>query len=420
MSFRSDTNCGRGIAPLVVLWMVAHGAATATPTGEREPIVFSNQVARIFQRSCHRCHRPGQMAPMSLMTFAEARPWAKAIKNRVARREMPPWGADRTIGEFSNDPSLTDEEISTIVQWVENGAPEGDRSKLPPPVRYGTGWNIGEPDLILTMENDFEIPANGPDWFEEFIFQTSLSEDRYIKAVEVRPGDRKVVHHALIFAFQEDDFDLSEEFTFSGGIGRGGTLISEYAVGKQGYHFPEGTGRLIKRGAEIRLEIHYHPMGEPAKDRTKVGFKFYAKGVIPRRVISRAIGKFRFRIPPHTEQHRSEGGYTFERPINVLSFQPHMHRLGKAMQFEALYPDGRSQILFSAPDYDFNWQLTYILKRPLHLPAGARINVIGIHDNSANNPNNPDPSVEVYYGRQTTDEMMHGWIDFVYAEDDGR
>ena len=379
-------------------------------------VTFSRQIVRIFQSSCQRCHRPGQGAPMSLMTYAEVRPWAKAIKAAVTNKKMPPWAADPAIGEYVDDPSLTDDQIAMIARWVDAGAPEGDSAKLPPPLQFPQAWAIAEPDLVLQMDEEFIVPADGPDLFEHFVIPTGMIEDRFVRAVQILPGNAKVVHHVLVFVHQADDYDFGEEMAFGGRLGRGGSLLTEYAIGNQGDVFPAGTGRLLRAGAELRLEMHYHPYGEAAQDRTQIGLVFYPRESQPQRVLTRAIGKFRLHLPPNTDNIRTEASYTFRRSVRILSFQPHMHGRGKSMTFEAIYPDGSARVLGSFPRYDFNWQLNYSFKDPLVLPAGTQLNVTGIHDNTTDNPNNPDPTAHIYFGRNADDEMMHGWTDFVYAD----
>lgn len=418
----SDRRCASNFIPqcVLLLLMLIPSITLAEPNASNSnaapPVTFSNQVVRIFQNSCQNCHRPGWAAPMPLLTYQQARPWAKSIKQKVLLREMPPWFADREIGEYHNDPSLTEHEIQTIARWVDAGAPEGNPSDLPPPLNFDKEWNIGQPDLILAMDEEYEVEATGEDRYVEFSLPTGLTEDRYVRAVEVRPGDPKVVHHVLVFVHQPDDFDFSEEFAFGNTIGSGGTLVTEYALGNLGDVFPPGTGRLLKAGSELRLEIHYHPSGEATRDRTRIAFTFHPRGAEPKRVISRAIGNFRFRLPANASGVKTEAEYRFERAVDLLSFQPHMHGRGKAMTMTALYPDGKTEVLSSIPRYDFSWQLTYHFAEPRRLPAGSVLQVTGLHDNSAENPNNPDPNVPVFFGRTATDEMMHCWTDFVYVD----
>jgi hypothetical protein len=389
----------------------AHGALAA------EPVTFTKDIAPIFQRACQTCHRPGQIAPMSLLTYQETRPWVKAIRTRVAAREMPPWHADPLVGHYVNDRSLSDDEVKTIVEWADAGAPQGDPADLPATVEWPKGWTIGEPDLILKTDRPYRVSAYGRDQFVDFTISPRLTEDQFIRAVEIRPGDPRVVHHVLAYIHQPDNYDFRDEASFENSIGRGGTLLTEYAVGNNGDVFPPGTGRLLKRGGYITLEIHYHSYGEAITDHTQIGLQFHPKDSAQQRIISRWIGESDLYIPPNRKDVPSSGAYTFRRPVYIVSFQPHMHCRGQAMRATAVYPDGRSEIIFDVPNFDFNWQTTYTYSEPPLLPAGTRLVVDAKHDNSSGNPNNPDPNRYVTWGQQTTDEMMHLWTDFVYADE---
>ncbi len=398
-------------------------ATTAVAQAEGDPatsstVTFAKDVAPIFQRSCQQCHRPGQVAPMSLLTYNESRPWAKSIKAKVHTRAMPPWHADPRYGEFVNDRRLTEDEVDTIVRWVDTGAKQGDPADMPEPLSFPEGWSIGEPDLVLSMKRPYTVRASGRDTFEYFEIETRLDEDRYVSAVEIMPGDARVVHHVLCYVHQNDNFNFRDENSWAGSIGNGGTMLIEYAVGNKGDIFPPGTGRLLKKGSRLLLQIHYHPYGEQTRDVTSVGLKFHPRGTEHRRVISRWIGTQDLYIPPNTKNVASRSSHTFRKAVNIISFQPHMHCRGQAMKAEAFYPDGRREILCSVPNYDFNWQTTYTFTEPPYLPAGTRMEVTALHDNTEGNPNNPNPNAYVSWGQSTFDEMMHGWTDFVYADEE--
>jgi len=350
---------------------------------------------------------------MSLLRPEEVRPWAKAIKAQTTARRMPPWGADRTIGEFINDPSLTDEEIATLAAWADGGAPLGDVSRLPPPPVFNDGWRMGEPDLVLTMAEEYALVADGPDRFEYFELPTGLAEERWVRAVEIRPGNRKIVHHVMAYVQQNDPGE-----TALGWGDRHGNLMIEYAVGNDGDRFPPGAGRLLRPGSTIVFQIHYHPYGEIARDRTSIGFKFHPSGAGLRRVRARGIASRHLYIPPGAAEVVTETWERFDRPIRVISFQPHMHCRGRAMTLEAILPEGGRRMLCSVPYFDFNWQITYTFREPPLLPAGTTLHVTARHDNSEANPNNPDPTRAVQWGRETTDEMAIGWTDFVFADED--
>lgn len=418
---------------------VPSSAAETEDTGQTTP-TFSKDVAPVFQRSCQRCHRPDTAAPMSLLTYESARPWARSIKRRVASREMPPWHIDRTVGEYYPDPSLSDEEIATIVHWVDSGAPRGNSDDLPPPLVFPSAieWEFGTPDLVVTMEEDMVVPPTGPDLFVNFVADSHLEEDRYIRWIEVKPSilGRTSVHHIIVYAIQ-DDVDYVGEDRVEGdddptrigpdGVKRGSLLI-EYAVGNTGDIYADGTGKLLMAGAKVRFSSHYHTTGEEIRDRTSVGFGFYPKGYIPdQRIISTRIfaglqgssGRLnQLSIPPGESNVRHDGYRVLPRPIKLISFQAHMHYRGKAMELEAIHLDGRRELLTNINNYDFNWQVVYPYKNPQVFPAGTILHVTSYHDNSADNPHNPDPTAWVGWGSRTIDDMAIGWTNFVYLSDE--
>jgi len=402
------------VATLIVGALPAHGWAQAAP----RPVTFAKDVAPIFQRSCQNCHHPGSIAPMSLVTYEAARPWARSIKQRVSARSMPPWHLDRTVGirKFKDDPSLTDEEIATIVAWVDGGAARGNQADMPPPLTFDDDnrWHIGTPDLIVTMPAEHTVAAQAADWWGSFTADSGLSEDRYIKAVEAKPGQdggMRVVHHAITSLV--DDVDDREE-------SEGDTLV-EYAVGKNGDVFPEGSGKLMKAGAKINFNVHYHAVGESIKDRTSVGIVFYPKGVVPKHVVKTVgISDYDFDLSPGESNLRSDIYHKFDKPTRLVGFMPHMHHRGKATCMEAIYPNMTVQQLNCVDRFDFQWQIAYNYAddvTPL-LPAGTILHVINWHDNSANNRGNPDPRKWVGYGQRTIDEMSKLWLTYSSLSDD--
>lgn len=343
---------------------------------------------------------------MALRTYAEVRPWAKAIKRNVAERKMPPWGAEPATGKYVNDPSLSDNEIATIVQWVDQGAVQGDPTNAPSPLRFDDeDWAIGEPDLTLAMDEEVVVPSEGDDRFPMFELPTGLTEDRWVKAVEIRPGDPEVVHHVMAYV----DTSGTGETAW-------GDLMIEYAVGNRGDVFPEGTGRLLAAGSTVRFQVHYHSIGEERRDRTRIGFKLYPKGVTPKAVESHGIRNHNLYVPAGERNARSEAMFALHKPAEIISFQPHMHYRGKEMYLEALYPDGEREMLCAVPRFDFNWQITYTFKDPPVVPKGTKLRVLAVHDNSAANANNPDPAQDIWWGPNTTDEMNIGWTDVVYRD----
>jgi hypothetical protein len=377
-------------------------------------VTFTKEVAPIFQKSCQNCHRPGSIAPMSLITYEDARPWARSIKQRVEMRQMPPWHVDRTVGirQFKDDPSLSDQEIATLVAWVDSGATRGNPSDMPAPRQFDDAdrWHIGKPDLIVAMPKEFVVKTEAADWWGIFNADSGLTEDRYIKAVEAKPspGARRVVHHAV------------ETLVYDDGTNGGGTLV-EYAVGKNGDVFPEGSGKLMKAGAKIRFNMHYHAIGEPVTDRTEVGIVFYPKGVVPKHVITTILSPNQddLDIPAGADNVRSDAYYKMDKPSHLVGFMPHMHNRGKRQCLEAIYPDMRVEQL-NCVNYDFNWQIVYNYAdevAPL-LPAGTIMHVISWHDNSAANKYNPDPRNWVGFGNRTTDDMSRHWLTFYPMTDE--
>jgi hypothetical protein len=411
-------------------------------------VTFAKDVAPIFQRKCQVCHHPGTVAPMSLVTYEEVRPWVKSIQQRVSRREMPPWHIDRTQGiqEYKNDRSLSDEQISTIVEWIQSGAPAGDPKDLPKPIQFRNEeeWAIGKPDLIITTPLHL-VPAEGADWWGEVVVPTGLNEDRYVKAIETKPSKdgRFVNHHAVVSVIQDAD-----RFIGTGGRdsaesgGKVSSNFSEYVVGKYGDTFPDGSGRLLKAGSELHFNMHYHSIGEQHTDQTSVGIIFYPKGVVPT-YVSRWLTVFPedyndLEIPPG-QITRTEGFYRLPAPTRIDGFEPHMHMRGKAMCLEAIYPNTavdpanlpintrggtRKEMLSCVDRFDFNWQVAYDFKddvAPL-LPAGTLLHQISIFDNTASNRHNPDATVWVGYGQRSIDEMdnAHVTATFLSEEDFNR
>lgn len=403
----------------IVLCALGVFSATSALAGQSGPTTFTRDVAPILQRSCQVCHRPGQMAPMSLVSYEETRPWAKSIKQRVSRREMPPWHIDGTVGirQYLNDRSLTDQEIATIVAWVDNGALRGNQADLPTPLAFAADdeWYIGAPDLIVTMEEEMIVAAEGPDTFLNVLAKSGLTEDRYIQAIEVHPGDRRVVHHVNTFAIQElEDPDHNGLAGFPGVAMPGETWLKETSIGNSGDIYPEGTGRLLRAGAVIRFNIHYHPVGEAARDRTSIAFKFHPRDEVPgKRLVSRFITARNLDIPAGTSDVRHDGYWTLPQPAQIIHFRPHMHYRGQAMSLEAILPDGRVQLLTSVPRYDVNWQLTYSYETPPVFPAGTVMHMTSYHDNSAGNRNNPDPTMWTGSGSRTIDEMAIAHTDWL-------
>lgn len=395
----------------------------------KEPVTFARDVAPIFQEKCQNCHRAGQMAPMSLVTYEETRPWAKSIRERVVLRQMPPWHLDKTVGiqHFQNDLSLNEEQIAIITRWVDQGAPMGNPKDFPPAKEWPNddGWQLskqfGEPDLVIKSE-PYTMPAHGQDqWFRP-LTPIGLTEARWVRAVEMRPATaagRKITHHALAYLQQEEP-GSGAGFQTQG-------LLMEWAVNKNYDIYRPSTGKLLRPGARIWWEMHYHAVGEQITDHVELAVYFYPKDQNPKyRTYLTAFpatpgsaGFGELDIPPNSIA-QTEGYQVLRAPARLENFQPHMHLRGKAMLLEAILPDGTKRPLSYVDHFNFNWMTNYIYaddSAPV-LSKGTVIHAVAWHDNTAGNPNNPDPNQWVGWGDRTVDEMAHAWVNVTYISDE--
>lgn len=393
------------MAGLVALLMFA----TTASTSNASQLTFTKDVAPILFKSCVECHRPGEIAPMSLMTYKEVRPWAKSMRERVVEGTMPPWSADPKYGHWANDPRLSKKEIDTIVEWVNAGAPKGDDKDLPPAPKFAEGWTIGEPDVVIQMSEEYTVPADGTVPYLYFSMPTNFSEDKWISAMEIRPGNRSVVHHVIAYAQEPTVKDNAPGG--EGELRRGRTHLGGITPNKTGVVFSQDSARLIKKGSNIVFQMHYTTNGQVTKDRTKIGFVFAKEPGKKELMTGNAINT-RFVIPAGEGNHEVKASKTFDEDVLITSFMPHMHVRGKSFTYTAVYPDGRSEILLNVPEYDFNWQHTYIPKEPIALPKGTRLDCVAHFDNSPRNKFNPDPTKPVRWGDQTWEEMMIGWYTY--------
>jgi hypothetical protein len=420
---------GLSIGAAAILSAAAFSSiSAAAELGARE-VTFSKDVAPILQEKCQTCHREGQMAPMSLVTYEQTRPWAKAIKTRVVARQMPPWHLDKTVGiqQFQNDMSLSDEQIAIIARWVDEGAPQGDLKDMPAPKQWpkDDGWQLaakfGQPDLILKSDN-FTMPAKGQDVWYKPLTPIPLTEPRWVRAVEMRPGTaagRKITHHALAYLQQE------EPGSNTGLVSQG--LLMEWAVNKNYDIYRPDTGKLLLPGARIWWEMHYHAVGEEIRDHVELAVYLYPKGQEPKyRTLLTAFpatpgnaAAGSLDIPPNSIAE-TEGYTSLRAPAILENFQPHMHLRGKSMLLEALLPDGSRRTISYVDHFNFNWMTNYIFTddaAPV-LPKGTLIHVVAWHDNTTNNKNNPDPNQWVGWGDRTVDEMAHAWVNVTYISDE--
>ena len=424
----------------VVAVGVSISAADTPPT----QVTFSKDIAPIFQAKCQECHQPNSIAPMSLITYQEARPWARSIKERVSTRQMPPWHIDKTVGiqKFKNDLSLTDEQIDAIVAWVDGGALQGDPKDMPPPKKLvvdnewqGVRDGFGPPDLVI-KSSEYTMPAQHQDVWYRPMSDVPVTEPRWVKMVEIRPTNlkaRRIIHHSIAYLVLNNDPDAVNTLVASGNRGRlddADDLVNrrpqlmEWAIGKGYDLFRPGTGKLIVPGEKISWDQHIHAVGEEVTGGSEIGLWLYPKGQEPKKR-SYLVGftgidpTKRLDIPPNSYA-MTEGFSVLKENAIIENFQPHFHLRGKAMQVEAITPDGNRQILSYVSNFNFNWMTNYIYDddvAPL-LPKGTVIHVSAWYDNTRGNKNNPDPEQWVGYGDRTVDEMAHAWMNVVYFNDE--
>jgi hypothetical protein len=341
---------------------------------------------------------------MSLRTYSEARPWAKSIKQQVASRVMPPWHAEPGVDKFANDRRLSDAEVATIVKWADGGAPEGNPADLPKPPQFTDGWVIGKPDVVVDSGVDFKIPATGVVPYQYFKVDPGFKEDTWVQSVEVRPTQRAQVHHILVFVQEGSKAPMRGGDQFS-------NMLIGYAPGVPTLTWDNETAFLVKAGSQFLFQVHYTVNGKEAMDRSFLGLKI-RKDAPKYRAFPASAMQLRLSIPPNDPNYETKETYVFKEDVTLLDLTPHMHLRGKAFKFVLTYPDGRSEVLLNVPKYEFNWQLSYILAEPRHVPAGSKLEATAWYDNSPNNKWNPDPSQTVHWGDQTFEEMMIGFFNY--------
>ncbi len=381
-------------------------------------VTYSRDIAPVLYKNCTPCHRNGEVGPFALQTYTDARKRAAQIALVVAHRSMPPWKLE-SHGEFQNERRLSDEQIGMIEQWAEAGAPEGNKAQLPLPPQFPVGWTLGEPDLILQPSAVYNVAAEGRDVYRCFVIRTHFDEDLYVSALDVHPGNRRVVHHVLAYidtqnrARRLDGQEVEPGYSTGGGIGfLPDGMLGGWAPGAQPIRLPEETGILLPKGADVVLEVHYHKDGKPETDRSEVAL-YFNKGRIDKPLHILPLANLGIRIPAGVRHHEEKVGIPIPLGATLYTVFPHMHNLGTDMTVTATLPDGTKKQLAHVPDWDFNWQGFYGYKEPVKLPQGSKIDLVAHYDNSAGNPRNPNqPPKEVRWGEQTTDEMCLCYLGF--------
>ena len=431
----------------MVLPLLRYAAMAAVATSATASPTFTKDIAPIFFERCAQCHRPGDVAPMSLLDYKSARPWAKAIRQAVLTRKMPPWFADPQYGHFANDPRLTPREMETIQAWVDSGAKEGDPKDLPRAPSFVEGWHLGQPDLIVDIGEEYKVQPN-QDVYEHFVVPTNLKEGVWIRAAELKPGNRRVVHHAhvnpvagadqagpatiaamnSIDRYLEHDGKLTRirmdapvlndacpadapNLPYIRGAQEG--ALASFLPGREPDVFADGSAKWIPPGTKLEFSIHYARLPAAGEtDRTSVGL-YFAPGP-PARVLHRMdLRNFFFLIPAGSPAHEVKRCYTFEKDKLLLSITPHMHFRGKDVRYEITRPDGKHEVLLQIPKYDFNWQQVYRLRDPLLIQKGSVLTITAHFDNSANNPANPDPGQVIRWGDKSEEEMLSNYLEWL-------
>ncbi|MGV3486158.1 MAG: redoxin family protein [Planctomycetaceae bacterium] len=386
----------------------------ADTDGQPSELTYHNHVSRILQNHCVGCHREGGVAPFSLDDYDAVVSQSGAIRRVVEDDIMPPWFAAKPdageVSPFINDCSLSHSDKEKVLAWLSGDKTEGDPADAPLPRAYSSDWQIGEPDVVLQLPEPIAVKASGTMPYQYATIETGFTEDRFIKAIEIRPTAREVVHHCLVTVLPPPDAKVTSRGQRGFGEDRDG-FFAAYAPGYEALHFNDGFGKMIPAGSRLRFQLHYTPNGTATADQSMIGMVFADKP--PKQIVNVAgIAQPRLAIPPHAENHEVSAETRLPRDATILAFFPHMHLRGKAFRFDAITPDGKTQRLLDVPRYDFNWQLSYRLAEPLRLPAGSTIRATGWFDNSANNPANPDPDRTVRWGEQTYDEMMIGYVEY--------
>lgn len=407
---------------LTICCLIVSAVGLAAQSGKSPKVTFHNDVLPVLQAKCQQCHRPGEAAPFSLRTYQQARPWAKAIREAVLAKRMPPWFADPHVGKFTNNSSLSEAEIAKLVAWVDQGAPEGNPADAKPNPVFTDGWRIPQPDMVVEMPRPYTVPASGTVEYTYYIVPTGLTEDKWVTMSEARPGNRAVVHHIIAFV-REPGSKWLEGYPLRQGVvpqrkGSGGmadAFLAGYAPGTVPMRLRPGQAMLLKAGSDIVFQMHYTANGKEATDQSKVGLVF-AKEPVKQRVHMLAVQNRGFAIPAGADNYPISAAVTLNKDVELLDLIPHMHVRGKSALMTAVYPTGETEKLLSIK-YDFNWQLTYSLPDGKILPKGTRVEGVNTYDNSPNNRFNPDPTLVVKWGDQSWEEMMINFFHVATAVD---
>jgi hypothetical protein len=415
------------ISTSAILLVAYAGAPTSAQQPAATPPTFTKDVAPILYKQCIGCHRRGEIAPMSLVTYEEARPWAKAILKVIANGTMPPWHAEAPAGTFHNERIISDAERKTLMAWASEGAPKGDENDLPAVPAFTEGWALGTPDVVLEMQEDYQVPARGTIQYEWFYIPTGFTETKWVKSIEIRPGDRAVVHHVLVYyrakpnaartpiarANQQhqsnpppDEPGVSQRPQRRDLNSMPQRLMATYAPGTNPQVAPEGTAFRLEPGGIFELQMHYTATGKPTSDRTKIGITF-SRERSPREVAAQHFMNMQLKLPAGAADVSVSTDLSFVQDATVWGIFPHTHLRGKKWDYKLVSPNGETRTILSIPRYDFNWQTYYMFKDPLKVSKGSKIVSTAWYDNSAANKSNPDPTKEVLWGDQTWQEMQY-------------
>ncbi len=428
---------------MVRIWAAGLAGAAALLAGNTSTanVTFYKDALPVLQKNCQSCHRPGEAGPMAFSDYKSTRPWAKAIKEAVQTRKMPPWFADAHTGKWSNDPTLSDKDLNTLIAWVDGGAKEGNAKDAPKPVAFVEGWRITKPDAVFEMPQAFPVQAEGTIEYQYVVIPTNFTEDKWVTMAEVRPDKRDVVHHVIAFVRPKGSpwmKDAPVGVAFVPGADRrarranqgggdpqnseagasmaGIELLVGYAPGMNPQIAPAGAAKLLPAGADIVFQMHYTANGKATLDKSKIGLVF-SKDKPQNRQITMNATNAGFVIPPGAAAHEVRSYFEFGDDATLVNLMPHMHLRGKDFHYNVTYPSGEKETLLNVSKYDFNWQLFYYLSEPKVMPKGTKMECIAHFDNSANNKYNPDASKEVRWGDQSWEEMMIGWFDVMIPSD---